>query len=375
MLNSWREHAAPAALLVLVNLIFAGYAVLGSAAFKSGTSPAVFALLRDLIASALFLVALLRARPKRLTPRAEHVGHFIALACTGVWGSQLMSALTIANLSAPIYSLLKPAVPVVTLLAAAALGVARFDLRTRPTQLMVAGVLLAIGGGAGVVAVSFADRESKNAMLGAGYVSLYMLCSGSYPTLQKAMLRSFDYEPIVLVAWAYFIGTTMIFASVIVIAPPAAAWAVTPAGVGGLFFSGSLATFFNYYAMAWVNKRASPILISAAYPLQSFFTPLLSTLMLGSEIFPTDFAGGAVVILGLALCIRAQMLEGGGGGDVASAASAEPSAGGDAAKALPAGDANYEAPLLDEAERGGGGGGASGGAGALPAENVPSHAR
>ena len=378
MLAAFAPHAAPVALLVLVNLLFSGYAVLGSAAFKSGTSPAVFALLRDLVACALFAASLLRARPARLLPRAEHAGHFLALAATGVWGSQLMSALTIAYLSAPIYGLLKPAVPVVTLLVAAASGVAPFDLRTRATQLTVAGVLLAIGGGAAIVAASFADRESANALLGAGYVSIYMLCAGSYPIVQKYMLRTMDYEPLFLVAWAYLIGTGMIFASVVVIAPPAAAWAVTPAGVGGLFFSGALSSFFNYWAMGWVNKRASPVLISAAYPLQSFFTPLLASILLGSEIFASDFAGGAVVILGLALCIRAQLLEGAaavgaagggagggpGGGALAGGATLA------AATVAAAGDA-YEAPLLEAEASGsaasaGAGAGAAGGAGAMP---------
>jgi drug/metabolite transporter (DMT)-like permease len=333
------RHGAPIALLVLVNLLFSGYAVLASAAFKSGTSPVVFALLRDLIACALFLAALAHTRPARLLPRAEHLGFFVALAVTGVWGSQLMSALCISYLSAPIYGLLKPAVPVVTLVVAAAVGVTPFDLRTRPTQLTVVGVLLAISGGAAIVAASFTDRESKNAALGAGYVSVYMLCAGSYPIVQKAMLKSFDYEPLVLVAWAYLIGTGMIFACVVVVAPPPEAWVVSSAGLGGLFFSGALSSFFNYWAMSWINKRTSPVLVSAAYPLQSFFVPLLSSVFLGAEIFPSDFAGGAVVIAGLALCIRAQMLE-------AACAATE---GGAKATA-----AEYAAPLLEETGEGAG---------------------
>ena len=366
------RHGGPVALLVLVNLVFSGYAVLAASAFKSGTSPVVFALLRDLIACALFLAALARARPARLLPRAEHAGAFIALAISGVWGSQLFSALCISNLSAPIYSLLKPAVPVVTLVLAAAAGVAPFDLRTRPTRLTVAGVLLAIGGGAAIVAASFADRESKNALLGAGYVTVYMLCSGSYPIVQKAMLRSpdFDYDPLFLVAWAYLLGTTMIFACVIVVAPPPAAWAVTSSGLGGLFFSGALTSFFNYWLMGWINGRTSPVLVSAAYPLQSFFTPLLSSMFLGSEIFPSDFAGGAVVIIGLALCIRAQIEQGAAAEAAAAAAGAAAGAGAGAggeapvewgvgAKALSA-TAEYAAPLLEE------GMGEGAGAGAMP---------
>jgi hypothetical protein len=102
--------------------------------------------------------------------------------------------------------------------------------------------------------------------------------------------------------------------------------------------------------------------------LQSFFTPLLSSVFLGSEIFPSDFAGGAVVIIGLALCIRAQIEQGAATEAAAAgaAAGAEAGTGGEApaewgvgAKALSA-TAEYAAPLLEE------GVGEGAGAGAMP---------
>lgn len=303
-----------AAILLVVQLFFSLYAVLGSAAFKSGTSPVVFALLRDLVACACFAPALLaeearRAAPeRRLVPRVEHAAYFFALALTGVWGSQLMSALAIANLSAPVYGLMKPCVPVVSLIAAVAVGQFAFDLRARASQLVVAGVLLAVGGAAFIVVASYEDRESKNALLGAGYIGLYLCLNGSYPIVQKHVLSTLSYSPLFVTTWTYVTGTGLILMSALVAAPPAAQWSLNAAGVGGVIFSGVLATFFNYAAMSWVNKRTEGVFVSSFFPLQSFLTPLLSTLMLGATITPTDYAGGVIITAGLACCLYAQVL-------------------------------------------------------------------
>jgi len=306
----------PIALLIFVQIIFAGYAVFGSAAFKSGTSPIVFAFLRNVIASCCFIPSFIieeyytskaSHRPMRLLPKQEHTFYFILLGIQGVWGSQLMSALTISNLSAPIYGLLKPMVPIVTYIISVIFGVTPFEIKTRETKYTILGVLLAIIGC--IVIVADSSAESKNVQLGSMYVSVYMLCSGSYPITQKAMLSRFDYSPLFLTSWAYMIGTMMICSSLLVAAPLPSAWSVNSSGIAGLFFAGVLTSFFNYYAMAWINKRTSPVLISAGYTLQSFFTPLLSSLFLNADIYPDDYIGGIVIIIGLGFCIRAQLLQ------------------------------------------------------------------
>ena len=310
-----RFEWGPAVVLVLVQLAFSTYAVLGSAAFHSGTSPAVFALLRDVIAVICFLPSLYfesRYASPRLLPRAEHFGHFFLLGILGVWGSQLMSALSIANLSAPIYGLLKPCAPVVSLLVAVAVGLQPFNIRTRASKLLLAGVLLSVGGAAYIVGASYQDRESANAPLGAFYVSLYLLFAGCYPILQKRILTQLDYSPLFLATWAYLLGTAQIASSVIVAAPPAAAWSFTDVGAAGLVFSGVVTSFVNYAAMAWANKKTSGVFVSCFYPLQSFFTPALAALFLDANVMGSDVGGGIIVCLGLACCIAAQMLGGEG---------------------------------------------------------------
>lgn len=305
---------ASSAVLLIVQLFFSLYAVLGSAAFKSGTSPVVFALLRDVVACACFVPALFLeesrrpASTRRLVPRAEHALPFFTLALTGVWGSQLMSALAISNLSAPIYGLMKPCVPVVTLIVAVLVRQFAFDVRTRASQLVVGGVLLAVGGAAYIVAASYEDRESKNALLGAGYIALYLALNGSYPIVQKHVLNTLEYSPLFVTTWTYLTGAVLILMSALVAAPPAAQWHLNAAGVGGVLFSGVFATFFNYAAMAWVNKRTEGVFVSSFFPLQSFLTPLLSTLVLGAHITPSDYVGGCIIVGGLACCVAAQVI-------------------------------------------------------------------
>jgi len=310
--NSYRPYLLPAGILVLVQFLFSSYAVLGASTFHNGTSPAVFALLRDVVALGCFVPALLLSRPPRLIPAPEHWGFFFLLALLGVWGSQLMSALTISCLSAPLYSLMKPCVPVVTLLVAVLMGSQRFSIASRSSQLLVAAVTLSVAGAATIVGASFSDRESPQPALGALYLSIYLFFSGTFPVLQKRMLSKFDYSPLFLVTWAYGLGTLFILSSVIVLAPPAKAWRVDVSGALALLFSGVMCSFFNYTAMAWINDRVNSVFVMSFYPLQSAFTPILSAMFLDEKILPSDIGGGLVVIAGLACCVAAQVIEGGG---------------------------------------------------------------
>ena len=116
-----RQYTLPLLLLVLVNLSFSGYQVFSKLAFLEGTNPVVFALLRDGVATALFLPTLylkergLAPEEQQLLPRREHLGYFLALGVC-LWASSVMSALAIFYLTPVLYALLTPTAPVVTLL-------------------------------------------------------------------------------------------------------------------------------------------------------------------------------------------------------------------------------------------------------------------
>jgi hypothetical protein len=94
---------------------------------------------------------------------------------------------------------------------------------------------------------------------------------------------------------------------------------VTPAGWGGVVFSGALGSYFNYGAMAHVNAQTSPLLVMSFFPLQSLFTPLLAAAALGSaELGLGELVGGATVAAGLLLCVAGQALDGGAPGSAST---------------------------------------------------------
>ena len=316
MSSSLARYGLPVLVLVLVNVTFSSYTTVAGSAFKSGASPVVFAFLRDAVACCCFGPALVlwsrsdASAGFSVWPRHEHWPHFLGLAFLGVWGSQLMSALAIYNLSPAIYGLLKPSVPAVTMAIAIILGMQPFSLRARASQLKIVGVAAAVGGGVLIVLASGEDHEAKNMPLGAAYMLFQVAASATYPILQKYMLKVHGYAPLVLAAWAYLLGTAMIGTSVLVAAADAAAWQLSGAAVGGILFAGVLSSFANYSAMAWVNSVTSPVLVMASYPLQSFLSPLFASIFLDESIGAVDYIGGVVIVLGLALCVYSTVLEG-----------------------------------------------------------------
>ena len=320
----WWDSLSSVGLLVLVNLSFSSYQVLSSLAFQSGASPLVFAFLRDLTAVLFFLPTLYLVE-SRLPPseqqfwiKREHGFHIVALALL-VYGTSCYSVLAIKNLSAQVYGLLSPTAPIITILASWAFGIDVFNPRALSTWAKIVGIVLSVGGA--VVLVVFSNSSAAHGAshgggaslsLGLAYIIGHKLCCGLYPLLQKVCLVNFMYPSLTLTTWAYTIGAVFVGLSVTTGAASSEAWQFSPITIGAIAFSGVVAAFFNYYAMAFVNNLTAAWFVMSFYPLQSIFTPYLSALFLGSTLGVAEYIGGAIVVLGLGCCIGGQLLDGSG---------------------------------------------------------------
>jgi hypothetical protein len=323
---------APITTLTVVAAITSGYTVLTEATLAGGTSPVIFAFLRDIVAVALFVPALVISEtcsprrcggrgsadknaecgrpdvPVELWPRREHGSYFVALALLGVYGGQLFGALSIGYLSASLYGLLTPTVPAFGLLVSYAVGIEVFNHREASSWLKLVGIFVSIGGAAVIVLLSPTGQAGKNNALGLCYIVVQKFSLGAYPVLQKKMLKENSYAPLLLVAWAYLIGTGLIGLTVAVAFVDASAWKISATAAGAIFYAGVLNSFFNYSAMAFCNARTSPLIVTAFYPLQSILTPLLSSIFLGEEVSSADLAGGAIIVVGLFTCLYGRYL-------------------------------------------------------------------
>ena len=199
------------ACLVVVNVTFGGYSVFTSAVLKHATLDAiVFAFLRDVLGTAVLMglaFAAERRRPPaeyRFWPDREDTGQFVLVGLLGVWGSQGLSALAIANLTATFFSLMEPAMPVVTLSLSLLLGYEPFYARSGWSWGKLAGVAITVGGAVAMAALSSAGsgndvvRDSKNFGLGVFFAVLQVTMGGTYSVAQKPLLAK--YAPITVAA-------------------------------------------------------------------------------------------------------------------------------------------------------------------------------
>lgn len=178
------ERVIPVVLLVLVNIIFSGYAVFASVAFKYGTvNPIVFALLRDVVACVCFGSSLLftRRAPESergpLVPAREHVFLFLALGFLGVFSS-MYGALSIERTSSSVYGLFTPVVPCITLVVSLLMGIESIKLNEAASWAKIIGICLAVGGAMTIVFFDSSGSHGGGQGTLIGYAYLLMQKTG-----------------------------------------------------------------------------------------------------------------------------------------------------------------------------------------------------
>lgn len=327
------RDAAPLAGLVLAFSLFSLYTVLVKRAINDGTNPLVLAFLREIIATSVLLPSAywgeLRRPPqdRRFLIDRKDVGEFVLLGFAMIWGTQLLSALSLDHLSANSYALLAPSVPVFTLVVGFVTGVERLDFRERSAWYMLGAVLVTAGGAAAIALGAFLSSPSKDkGSVALGFVFLLgnKISVGTYPNLEKPLFKK--YSPQVVVAWGYATGAVLCFISVVptvsasldprgeAAARGAPLFALSSTGWLAIVYSALISSAFNYSLMAWVNKRTSPATVMSFYPIQSIATPVLSFAILGTPLASADAVGGVIIVCGLACLLYARLLQGGGSG-------------------------------------------------------------
>ena len=333
----------PAGAMVVVMLVFSGYTVLMRGAISHGSNPLVLGLLREVLALCLLLpYAYLRERGRpapNFWPRPADLGNFFILGLLMIWCVQLLSALALQFITAGQYSLFAPSVPVFCLLSAWSMGQETID-RSRASQLKLASVAITMVGAIIIAVTAYASSAgaAKNPMVGFVYLFVNKFAVGAYPVQQRVLLATYPIHTVV--AWGYAAGALLTLMSAATCATDAAAWTVSGSGWAAIVYSAFLSSAANYLAMAWVNKRVSPLFVMAlcvhfsarpydplrhplpharpssspplppcSYPLQMVLTPLLALFTLGEPLHPQDAAGGFFILVGLVVLMRAKMEE------------------------------------------------------------------
>jgi len=311
--------ALPYGALVVVQLAYCVWHILGKIALNGGTNPFVLALYRQL-GACVCLYGLARGAdfPARggiaraaAALDARDRRRFAALGVLG-FGNIFGFVVALSYVTAFNSALLHPLIPVIAAAAAAAAGV------ERPTARVFAGVGLAASGALVVVALGVGGGGGGEANVGAtrgrvffGNAVLFgqCCCMGLLLVLQKATLASSRLPP----------TTTTLFYNVIA---AALACVATPLAVGADLeaykFSGAaeiLATVYGavfglcliYAILGWATARTAPTVVAVSMTLQPPLNAALSVLFLGRTSFTAgEVAGGALISAGLVVVALAK---------------------------------------------------------------------
>ena len=308
------------AALLIVQAAFGGNAVITKIALARHDDPVVFSFLRD-VGGALVLLASGRICGCLVWPRRTDLGMFIVLGILGVYIAQMFLVLALQLLDPLHCMLVQPMQPVLTTLLAAAFGVEPLQLRRTHGRLKMGGVLLAAAGA--LCTVYYAGTSNKHAraadiaepspstpasqtVTGFALLAAQCVAGALYQLVQKHLLSTADYPPLAVAAMGYLVGSAAIGLMLPVCKLDPESWSFVhdPTAMAALAYAVFITSALNYGLLAFANKNSSPTLVTAFFPLQVVFTALISWLALGSKPRPSDCAGGAMIVGGLA-CVTA----------------------------------------------------------------------
>ena len=343
------------AALIVVQLCYAGYHVVGKLALKGGVNRYVFCAYRDVVAVAALFAFDLAVRCARacrgpsdqpaharggtsrhasLHDRAGGTvpwGPMSVLALLGVFLNQLFFLKGLALTSPVVAGALQLCIPVFTWLVALALGDESVSIITRDGRLKLAGVALCVTGAMitsfyqGAVAVPGRDldrrtarailvdaattnpdsyRDSYHRAVGVCFLLGNCACMAAYLTLQQRMLARYPH-PREVTHWTYALGGAMMVAAAAAAEPPwrsdrVSRWILTESEWRGVLYGGVVASGFNYTVMTWVNGAVGASVVAMFLPLQPVAAAALGWVFLGDAVYSGTLAGGVAIAAGLA---------------------------------------------------------------------------
>ena len=333
-------------IMILVQLAFAGWHVLGKVALNTGVSPLFFALIREAGASLVLLLLAAIFDPKPKYPSKQEMKVFFILGV--LIFINIVGFILALNLVTPITAAIyQPLIPVWTAFWAVL-------FKVEPANpYMITGIAISVSGavvaamseshpsndqGTGEMAMdilenadleetsslispdieivemdilkqeqSFYERMAENSLLGHGILLVQTLALGTLYLVQKKIVHEFP--SLTSTAWYYSIGSFLTvvtcvgyFQSIEGIIHEFTYLSNTHVLVAFLY-AVVVGTAFTYGGSTWANQRLHASVVSLYTVLQSPFTLLLSVLALGTKPEVQDILSMIAIIFGMSLVV------------------------------------------------------------------------
>lgn len=299
-------------LLILVQIIFSGWHILGSVVIHEyRVNALIFALYREIIASALLFVVVKYLKFTVKIHRIDYY-HFLFLGfCSFL---NIVGAITSLNYISPSrFAIFQPLTPCIATVLSVCLKKESFSV------LKGFGIILAVGGAITVEVwhsnssqTDTTTSQESNVPLGSAIVFIQCSAMANIIVFQKSLLHKYHSSVVTFVYYA--IGSVFTFIMCLgngILSKTAASeyyfhGAFVPFLV--LIYAAVLANCFNYSVFSYVGKILTPSIITLYLTLQPIGTILLSSLIFGDAFTLSQGVGGSMVILGLAVTVYSKLL-------------------------------------------------------------------
>lgn len=261
-------------------------------------SPLTFTTARYVVA-ALALFLLMRWRLGALRAPGRYTLPLLGLGMLGFGAYQVLWTLGLTQITAGDSALIVAASPVMTAVLA---GMAGVDRLTPPK---LAGALTAFAGVAIVIAAG-AELAIGASLAGDALTLMAALLWAVYIVAGTRILRHVD--PLTATAWTVLGGTLFLVPfgvwDVVTTAPAS----IPPLALGAIVYSGALAAGYANVLVFRGIKVIGPTRASALQLLVPAGAVLLGAVLLGEPVGWAQVAGGAVIVLGVAITRRASVV-------------------------------------------------------------------
>ncbi|CAH8354179.1 unnamed protein product [Eruca vesicaria subsp. sativa] len=315
--------------MVVFQTGYAGNHVIMRFALNLGVSKLVFPLYRTIIAlSVLAPSAYFLEKKERPAMNTSLLIQFFLLGLVGITLNQGFYIFGLDNTSPTFASATENAVPAVSFLMAALLGIEKVELKRRDGIAKVVGTFVSVAGslvitlykGPTIYEPSLrlmeqsknggeAEVENKNWTLGCLCLMGHCLCWSSWIVLQSPLLKKYPAR-FSFVSYACLFAVFQFFGISAYFERDMESWKIISGGeVYALLYTGVVGSAMVFAIQIYVVERGGPLFVSAYLPLQTLVAAVLATFALGEHFYLGGLIGAILIISGLYLVVMGKSWE------------------------------------------------------------------
>ncbi|CAN8325958.1 unnamed protein product [Cochlearia groenlandica] len=315
--------------MVVFQTGYAGNHVIMRFALNLGVSKLVFPLYRNIVAlSVLAPSAFFLEKKERPAMNTCLLIQFFLLGLIGITLNQGFYIFGLDNTSPTFASATENAVPAVSFLMAALLGIEKVDLKRRDGIAKVVGTFVSVAGSLVITLykgptiyqpslslmdqslnVGEAEESDKNWTLGCLCLMGHCLCWSSWIVLQSPLLKKYPAR-FSFVSYSCLFAVFQFFGISAYFERDPESWKIRSGGEWyALLYTGLVGSAMVFAIQIYVVERGGPLFVSAYLPLQTLLAALLATFALGEHFYLGGFIGAILIIFGLYLVVMGKSWE------------------------------------------------------------------